>query len=108
MGKVFTREELESISHLAVQHNIVLLSDEVYDSLFYVPMTRTATLSSEVHDLTITVCSAGKTFYATGWRVGFLIGPFHLIKYVSAAHTRICYTSPMWVLVSCLTADLGR
>jgi len=32
-------------------------------------------------------------FYATGWRVGWLIGPEHLIKYVSAAHTRICYSS---------------
>ena len=37
--------------------------------------------------------SAGKNFYATGWRVGWLIGPEHLIKYVSAAHTRICYSS---------------
>lgn len=32
-------------------------------------------------------------FYCTGWRVGWLIGPPHLIKYVAAAHTRICYSS---------------
>ena len=37
--------------------------------------------------------SAGKNFYATGWRVGWLIGPDYLIKYVSAAHTRICFSS---------------
>lgn len=112
IGKIFTREELESIARLAVRHNIILLSDEVYDSLYYVPMTRTATLSPEVYDLTLTVCSAGKTFYATGWRVGFLIGPPHLVRYASAAHTRICYTSPTPLQEACAVgferaADLG-
>ena len=52
-----------------------------------------ATLSPEIAKLTLTVGSGGKNFYATGWRVGWLIGPEHLIKYVSAAHTRICYSS---------------
>ncbi len=52
-----------------------------------------ATLSPDIARLTLTVGSAGKNFYATGWRVGWLIGPEHLIKYVSAAHTRICYSS---------------
>lgn len=50
-------------------------------------------MSPELWNLTLTVGSAGKVFYATGWRVGWLIGPEHLIKYVSAAHTRICYSS---------------
>ena len=66
---------------------------KVYDRLFYVPFTRMATLSPEIAKLTLTVGSAGKNFYATGWRVGWLIGPENLIKYVSAAHTRICYSS---------------
>jgi kynurenine aminotransferase len=58
-----------------------------------VPFTRIATLSPEVEQITLTVGSAGKNFYATGWRVGWLMGPPHLIQYVSAAHTRICYSS---------------
>jgi kynurenine aminotransferase len=65
----------------------------VYDRLYYVPFTRIATLSPEIARLTLTVGSAGKNFYATGWRVGWLIGPEHLISYVSTAHTRICYSS---------------
>lgn len=52
-----------------------------------------ATLSPEISRLTITVGSAGKNFYATGWRVGWLIGPANLIQYVAAAHTRICFSS---------------
>ncbi|PHH53403.1 putative aminotransferase C6B12.04c [Ceratocystis fimbriata CBS 114723] len=93
VGKVFSRAELEKIGELCVKHNVLILSDEVYDRLFYVPFTRIATLSPEIEALTMTVGSAGKNFYATGWRVGWLIGPENLIKYVSAAHTRICYSS---------------
>ena len=50
-------------------------------------------LSPEIANLTLTVGSAGKNFYATGWRVGWLIGPEHLIKHVSTAHTRVCFSS---------------
>lgn len=76
-----------------MKYNLIILSDEVYDRLFYVPFTRIATLSPELYERTLTVGSAGKAFYATGWRVGYLIGPEHLIKYVAGAHTRICYSS---------------
>ncbi|EWC48700.1 putative aminotransferase C6B12.04c [Drechslerella stenobrocha 248] len=93
IGKIFSREELQRIGDLCVANNIIILSDEVYDRLYYTPFTRIATLSPEIDNLTLTVGSAGKCFYATGWRVGWLIGRPHLIKYVSAAHTRICYSS---------------
>ena len=42
---------------------------------------------------TLTVGSVGKAFNATGWRVGYLIGPEHLIKHVHDAHTLLCYTT---------------
>lgn len=93
IGKIFSKKELQEIGDLCVKHSIIILSDEVYDKLYYVPFTRIATLSPEIGKLTLTVGSGGKVFYATGWRVGWLIGPEHLIKYVSAAHTRICYSS---------------
>lgn len=93
VGKVFSRAELERIADLCVRHQIIILSDEVYDRLFYVPFTRVATLSPDVEKITITVGSAGKNFYATGWRVGWLIGPPALIQYVSAAHTRINFAT---------------
>ncbi|KAF8539900.1 pyridoxal phosphate-dependent transferase [Trichophaea hybrida] len=93
IGKVFSKEELQGIGDLCVKNNIIILSDEVYDRLYYTPFTRIATLSPEIQDLTITVGSAGKNFYCTGWRVGWLIGKPHLIKYAGAAHTRICFSS---------------
>lgn len=91
-GKVFTEVELRKIGDLAIKHNIIILSDEVYDRLHYSPFTRIAALSPEIARLTLTVGSAGKTFAVTGWRVGWLIGDKHLIKYAAAAHTRICFT----------------
>lgn len=96
-GKVYSKQELEKIGELAVKNNIIILSDEVYDRLYYNEFTRVATLSPELSRLTLTVGSAGKTFAATGWRVGWLIGHPEMIRYVAAAHTRICFTvnSPM-------------
>lgn len=93
VGKVYSKEELQRIGDLCLKHNVLILSDEVYDRLYYVPFTRMATLSPELAKITLTVGSGGKCFYATGWRTGWLIGPPELIKYVSAAHTRICYSS---------------
>ncbi|CAD6586118.1 MAG: hypothetical protein ASARMPREDX12_002274 [Alectoria sarmentosa] len=94
IGKVFSRGELLALGELCVQHSIIILSDEVYDRLSYVPFTRISTLSPEIEARTLTVGSVGKAFYATGWRVGFLIGPASLINHVSTAHTRICFATP--------------
>lgn len=70
LGKIYSREELQRIGDLCVKEQILILSDEVYDRLHYAPFTRIATLSPEIEKLTLTVGSAGKNFYATGWRVG--------------------------------------
>lgn len=101
VGKIFSPEELTAVGALCVRHNTIIVADDVYDSLTYVPYTRIATLSQDLWNLTLTVGSAGKSFYATGWRIGFLIGPQHLIRYVSAAHMRICYSSPSPLQEAC-------
>lgn len=67
---MYSKEELQKIGDLCVKNEIIILSDEVYDRLYYVPFTRISRLSPELERLTITVGSAGKNFYATGWRVG--------------------------------------
>lgn len=97
IGKVFNEKELHRIGQLAIKHNLILLSDEVYENLYYLPkFPRPAALPSlpELADRTLTVGSAGKSFAATGWRVGWIQGPSELIKYVASAHTRICFSSP--------------
>ncbi|KAG8414080.1 arylformamidase, variant 2 [Metarhizium acridum] len=87
VGKVYSRDELQKIGDLCVKNEIIILSDEVYDRLYYVPFTRMATLSPEIEKLTITVGSAGKNFYATGWRVGTFHPP--LLSRFSFLSTRV-------------------
>lgn len=97
IGKVFNEEELTRIGQLAIKHNIILVSDEVYENLYYLPkFPRPANLPNlpELAERTLTVGSAGKSFAATGWRVGWVHGPKDLIPYVTAAHTRICFSTP--------------
>ncbi|KAJ9048591.1 arylformamidase [Entomophthora muscae] len=92
VGKIFTEEELLSIGKVAEKHNLIILSDEVYDRLYFAPATHTRIAALEnFWRRTITVGSAGKSFGVTGWRVGWLIGPENLIKYTMGAHCRICF-----------------
>lgn len=97
IGKVFNEDELYKIGKLCVDNNLILVSDEVYENLYYGQLfPRPATLKSlpELADRTLTVGSAGKSFAATGWRVGWVVGPENILKYVTAAHTRICFSTP--------------
>ena len=75
-GKVFSRAELDLICSLAREHDAWVVTDEVYehlvfDGLEHIPV---ATLPG-MAERTITISSAGKTFSATGWKVGWLHGP---------------------------------
>jgi N-succinyldiaminopimelate aminotransferase len=84
-GKVFSRAELDLICSLAREHDAWVVTDEVYehlvfDGLAHIPV---ATLP-DMADRTITISSAGKTFSATGWKVGWLHGP---AEAVAAART---------------------
>ncbi len=83
VGKVYSRDELQRIADLCLKHQIIILSDEVYDRLYYVPFTRIATLSPEVEQITLTVGSAGKNFYATGWRVGASLPPTRINRIIT-------------------------
>ncbi|CDZ96359.1 1-aminocyclopropane-1-carboxylate synthase, and related proteins [Phaffia rhodozyma] len=98
VGKVFTRQELEQFGALAKEFNFLILSDEVYDCLTFDENehVRIANLPG-MWERTITVGSAGKSFAATGWRIGWLIGPEHLITPALAASTRIifCVNGPL-------------
>jgi N-succinyldiaminopimelate aminotransferase len=84
-GKVFSRAELDLICSLAREHDAWVVTDEVYEHLVFdgalhIPV---ATLP-DMADRSITISSAGKTFSATGWKVGWLHGP---AEAVAAART---------------------
>jgi len=85
-GKVFTRDELTLIGDLAVEHDAIVVTDEVYEHLVFsgathVPM---ATLPG-MADRTLTISSGGKTFNTTGWKIGWFSGPAELVRAATAA-----------------------
>ncbi|KAF8165207.1 pyridoxal phosphate-dependent transferase [Crassisporium funariophilum] len=104
IGKVFTRAELQAIADIAEEFNLLVMADEVYDCLVYdgKEHVRIATLPG-MWDRTVTVGSAGKAFAATGWRIGWLIGPRSIIQPTLAASTRIvfCTNSPLQEAAAC-------
>ena len=81
-GAVYTREELEGIAAVAIEEEILILSDEIYEKLIYDDTEHISigSLSSEAHDLTITVNGFSKAYAMTGWRLGYLGAPEAIAK----------------------------
>ncbi|XP_052789184.1 kynurenine--oxoglutarate transaminase 3-like isoform X2 [Mya arenaria] len=95
VGKVFRREELEVIAKLCIEHDVVCVADEVYEWMIYrgFEHIKIATLPG-MWDRTITVGSAGKTFSATGWKLGWAVGPADLMQALMVLHQNSIYTCP--------------
>lgn len=86
-GKVFSRAEMELIASLCIEHDIIALSDEVYDRIVFddhehIPLASIA----EMAERTLTINSTGKTFSMTGWKIGYTIGPAELNAAIRAVH----------------------
>jgi N-succinyldiaminopimelate aminotransferase len=92
-GKVFTREELGLIAELVQEHDLLVVTDEVYEHLVYdgehVPI---ATLPG-MRNRTVTIGSGGKTFSFTGWKVGWACAPPELVTAVKTAKQFLTYVS---------------
>jgi N-succinyldiaminopimelate aminotransferase len=84
-GKVFTHDELSLIADVCVEHDLIAITDEVYEHLVFdgehVPL---ATLDG-MAERTVTVSSLGKTFSCTGWKIGWASGPAELVAGVRTA-----------------------
>ena len=92
-GAVFGRDVLEEVVRLAEQHDAVIVTDEVYEHLaFHAPHTPIATLPGAA-ERTVTISSAGKTFSATGWKIGWVHGPAALITAILTVKQYLTYVN---------------
>lgn len=112
LGKVYTNEELQVIADLCIKHDVLCISDEVYEWLVYggSKHLKIATLPG-MWDRTITIGSAGKAYSVTGWKLGWSIGPAHLIKHLQTVQQNSLYTcaTPLQeALAHALLKDLKR
>jgi N-succinyldiaminopimelate aminotransferase len=93
-GKVFTQEELTFIADLVTKHDTFAICDEVYEHLTFdnaqhIPLM---TLPG-MHERTMRVGSAGKTFSLTGWKVGYVTAGAALTPLVQKAHQNLTFTT---------------
>jgi aspartate aminotransferase len=81
-GAVYTREELEALADVVLEAGLAVISDEIYERLVFGAARATcfATLRPGLAEQTVTVSGASKTYAMTGWRVGWALGPAHLIR----------------------------
>ena len=92
-GKVFSRGELEAIAALCREHDLLAVTDEVYEHLvFDGEHTPLATLPG-MRDRTVTISSGGKTFSCTGWKVGWVCAPAALVAAVRTAKQFLTYVN---------------
>ncbi|HTV02818.1 MAG TPA: aminotransferase class I/II-fold pyridoxal phosphate-dependent enzyme [Luteitalea sp.] len=94
-GKVFTRDELALIASLCLEHDLLAITDEIYEFITYgearhVPL---CTLP-DMADRTVTISSLSKSFSVTGWRVGWAIAPPHLAGAIRKVHDFLTVGAP--------------
>lgn len=94
-GKVFSRTELCKLGEICIRHNLLILSDEVYEELTFdgTEQCRICSLPG-LWNRTLTVGSAGKMFGVTGWRIGWIYGPKELIDVCLKVQAMTVFSSP--------------
>jgi N-succinyldiaminopimelate aminotransferase len=92
-GTVLTEEELAAVADLAVERDLVVVSDEVYEHMSFETPHRPIATYPGMADRTLTISSGGKTFSFTGWKVGWATGPAHLVRAVLMAKQFLTFVS---------------
>ncbi|RKE20208.1 pyridoxal phosphate-dependent aminotransferase [Streptomyces sp. TLI_171] len=92
-GTVLTSEELAGIAELAVEHDLLVITDEVYEHLVFAGDHHPLAALPGMRERTVAISSAGKTFSFTGWKVGWVTGTPELVAAVRTAKQYLTYVS---------------
>jgi N-succinyldiaminopimelate aminotransferase len=92
-GKVFSLEELEMIARLCIEHDLVAVTDEVYEHLVFEGTHLCIASLPGMRERTVKISSAGKTFSATGWKIGWVLAPVPLLDPVRSVKQFLTYAS---------------
>lgn len=93
-GAIMTKEELEPIAEFAKEHDLMVISDEIYSELTY--GTKHVSIGSfpEMKERTIVVNGFSKAFAMTGWRLGYVAGPSVIMKQMVKVHQYVIMAAP--------------
>lgn len=91
-GAVLREEDLLELERLALKHNLIVLSDEVYDRLIYDGIPHRSVLTrAGLASQSVAIFSFGKTFHATGWKTGYVVAPESLTREIRKTHQFIVF-----------------
>jgi len=84
-GCVYTEDELRQIAKICVEKKVFVISDEIYEKIIYDNERHVsiASFGKDIYNLTVTVNGLSKSYSMTGWRIGYLAGPYDVIEAVS-------------------------
>jgi L-glutamine---4-(methylsulfanyl)-2-oxobutanoate aminotransferase len=104
-GKVFTRSELQFIADLCIEHNVIAITDEIYEHILYDGRRHISigTLGG-MEDRTITIGSFSKTYSVTGWRVGYALADASLTGRIRKIHDFLTVGAPAPLQQACAEA----
>jgi N-succinyldiaminopimelate aminotransferase len=92
-GSVLTPDELAGIAALAVEHDLLVVTDEVYEHLVFTGAHHPIAALPGMRERTVSVSSSGKTFSYTGWKIGWVTGDAPLVAAVRAAKQYLTFVS---------------
>lgn len=94
-GKIFDYAELAFLADLALRHDLVIVSDEVYEHLVFDGRPFYSLFGVEgIRDRVVRIGSAGKSFSVTGWKVGYVTASAALLQPIARAHQYVTFTTP--------------
>jgi len=92
-GKILNESDIKSLENLLEKHpNIILLSDEVYEYITFEQKHISVHTRELLRNRAIVVSSFGKTFHITGWKIGYLVAPEHLMKEIKKVHQFLVFS----------------
>ena len=92
-GKVFSRDELAHIASLTAEHDLLVVTDEVYEHIVFEGEHLPIAAFPQMAERTVTVSSAGKTFSVTGWKIGWICATEELVKAVQTTKQFLTYVN---------------
>lgn len=92
-GKVFSRDELAHIASLTAEHDLLVVTDEVYEHIVFEGEHLPIAAFPQMAERTVTVSSAGKTFSVTGWKIGWICASEELVKAVQTTKQFLTYVN---------------
>ena len=108
-GRIIPRDKIEAIAEIAVRHDLVVISDEVYKSLIYERKDYRSIAAMEgMRERTVLINSLSKEFCMTGWRIGYVLGPSEVIEGMIRLQENVAACAPLPSQYAAIEALSGK